>query len=180
MAQIACKYVTRASAVCATGSGDTGEQIDAWRTHSCVPCSHSCEHVFVRASEGVHACVNAARVAYARQNGKVISRRALTTGKRRCAYFPAMLQAKSGPRWDWFEWCWQRAAPVQDRAIPAGLLPPSPQTPPPATTRTCKGAHWSRHRRYRIPAESAPATECPHPPVRQDSPIHPSARDGSE
>src|ERR1700733_16267387 len=32
-----------------------------WRTHSCVPCSHSCEHVFVWASEGVHTSVNAER-----------------------------------------------------------------------------------------------------------------------
>src|ERR1700733_7266595 len=28
-----------------------------WRTHSCVPCSHSGEHVFAWAAEGVHTSV---------------------------------------------------------------------------------------------------------------------------
>ena len=43
-----------------------GAAVAAWRTHSC-------EHVFARAYEGVHTSVNAARVgACATQNGKVI------------------------------------------------------------------------------------------------------------
>src|SRR5260370_697875 len=32
-----------------------------WRTHSCVPCSHSCEHVFGRWRKRVDTSVNAAR-----------------------------------------------------------------------------------------------------------------------
>jgi hypothetical protein len=32
-----------------------------WRTHSCVPCSHSCEHKVAK-EKGVHTSVNAARL----------------------------------------------------------------------------------------------------------------------
>ena len=40
-------------------------EMQAWRTHSCVPCSHSCEHKAEQGgtpSQGVHTIVNAARV----------------------------------------------------------------------------------------------------------------------
>jgi len=35
--------------------------VTTWRTHSCVPCSHSCEHLLIGQAESVHMSVNAAR-----------------------------------------------------------------------------------------------------------------------
>jgi hypothetical protein len=37
-----------------------GDEGVTWRAHSCVPCSHSCEHLFPSA-QSVHMSVNAAR-----------------------------------------------------------------------------------------------------------------------